>query len=298
MLGTGELAASASESTMPSWISSSCTVGTYCRQIGSPGDLIRSTMAGEMRNSKFSAAWRRRAMSPTCSGPNRAASASSDAMLFLRRSTCQLSIGLVLGREIFGVNHQIITGRVVGRDSCGSGEAAFLVKGPCGRVVAARARLNHHEPLAVGPETVLDLHEQLGPDAGALPALIDHDPIQVVRAGGPRCGPPARVAHQALMLKGADKSIVVVAGEAFLEQLDRGGDLFLAEAARRPRQLLKSGAMRAPDGAQQAVHGRPWRLAPRAAPPRRCAVRAPDSPSRRPSPCATGPLRRSGPGWG
>src|SRR5947207_1848057 len=82
--------------------------------------------------------------------------ASSDAMLFLRRSSCQFSIS-----EILGVNHQIVTGRVVGRDGCGSREAAFLVKGPCGRVVAARARLNHHEPLAVGPETVLDLLEQL-----------------------------------------------------------------------------------------------------------------------------------------
>src|SRR5258706_3687870 len=293
MLGTGEFASSSSESTIPSWISSSCTVGTYWRQIGSPGDLIRSTMAGEMRNSKFSAAWRRRAMSPTCSGPNRAASASSDAMLFLRRSSCQLSIS-----EILGVDHQIVTGRVVGRDGCGSGEAAFLVKGPCGRVVAARTRLDHHEPLPVRPEAVLDLSEQLGPDTGALPAFVDHDPIQVVRARGSGCGPPTGVAHQPLSVERSDEAIVVVAGQALLEQLDRGGDLFLAEAARRPRQLLKSSAMHAPDGAQRAAHGRPWRLAPRAAPPRRCAVPAPDSPSRPPSPCATGPLRRSGPGWG
>src|SRR5213075_2028402 len=218
MLGTGELASSASESTIPSWTSSSCTVGTYCRQIGSPGDLIRSTMAGEMRNSKFSAAWRRRAMSPTCSGPNRAASASSDAILFLRRSSCQLSIS-----EILGVDHQIVTGRVVGRDGCGSGEAAFLVKGPCGRIVVARTRLDHHEPLPVGSETVLDLAEQLRPDPGALPAFVDHDPIQVVRPRGSGCGPPAGVAHQVLtptLIESADKSIVVVAGQALLEQFD------------------------------------------------------------------------------
>src|SRR5260221_2787825 len=293
MLGTGELASSSSESTMPSRISSSCTVGTYWRQIGSPGDLMRSTMAGEMRNSKFSAACRSRATSPTCSGPNRAASASRDAMLFLRRSSCQLSIS-----EILGVDHQIVTGRVVGRDGCGSCEAAFLVKSPCGRVVSARTRLDYHEPLAVLPETMLYLHEHLGPDTGALPTFVDHDPIQVVRARGSGGGPPTCVAHQLLSIERPDEAIVVVAGQAFLEQLDGGGDLFLAEAARRPRQLLKSVAMRGPDGAQRAAHGRPWRLAPRAAPPRRCAVRAPDGPTRRPSPCATDALRQSGPGWG
>src|SRR6266705_5322304 len=293
MLGTGELASSSSESTMPSRASSSCTVGTYWRQIGSPGDLIRSTMAGEIRNSKFSAACRSRSTSPTCSGPNRAASASREAMLFLRRSSCQLSI-----REILGVDHQIVTGRVVPRDGCGSGVAAVLVKSPRGRVVGARAGFNDDEPLAFGPQPVLDLHQQLRPHTGALPRLVDHDPVQVVRAAGSGRGSPARVAHQVLCVERPDEAIVVVAGQAFLEQLDRGGDLFLAEASRRPRHLLKSGALRAPDGAQRAAHVRHWRLAPPAAPPRRCGAPAPDSPTPRPWPCATAPLRRSGPGWG
>src|SRR5947207_15124392 len=67
MFGTGEWASSASESTSPSCTSSSWRSGTYCRQIGSPGDLIRSTMAGAMRNSKFRAACRRRSRSGKCS---------------------------------------------------------------------------------------------------------------------------------------------------------------------------------------------------------------------------------------
>src|SRR2546422_7873502 len=45
-------ASSARESTRPSCTSSSWRSGTYCRQIGSPGDVMSSTMAGEMRNSK------------------------------------------------------------------------------------------------------------------------------------------------------------------------------------------------------------------------------------------------------
>src|SRR6266850_4545294 len=108
---------------------------------------MRSTIAGEIRNSKFSAAWRSRSMSPTCSGPNRAASASSDAMLFLRSSSCQVSI-----REILGVDHQVVTGCVVPRDGCGSGVAAVLIEGPCGRVIGSRAGLDDDKPLAVGPQ--------------------------------------------------------------------------------------------------------------------------------------------------
>src|SRR5258705_9100887 len=199
MFGTGELASSSSESTSPSRISSSWTVGTYWRQIGSPGVLIRSTMAGEMRNSKFSAARRRRSISATCSGPNRSASASSDAMLFLRSSSCQLSI-----RQILGVDHQVVTGRVVPRDGCGSGVAAVLVKGPRGGVVGAGAGLDDDEPLAQGPEPLLDLRQQLRPDAGALPRLVDHDPVEILRPCGSRRWAPARVAHTVLAIEAAD----------------------------------------------------------------------------------------------
>src|SRR5947207_2272123 len=41
MFGTGEFASSSSESTIPSRTSSSWSVGTYWRQIGSPGDFRR-----------------------------------------------------------------------------------------------------------------------------------------------------------------------------------------------------------------------------------------------------------------
>src|SRR3989454_5585717 len=54
MFGTGEWASSARESTRPSCTSSSCRSGTYWRQMGSPGDLMRSTMAGEKQNLKIS----------------------------------------------------------------------------------------------------------------------------------------------------------------------------------------------------------------------------------------------------
>src|SRR5882762_4051714 len=160
MLGTGEFASSSSESTRASWISSSCTVGTYCTQMGSPGDLIRSTIAGEIRNSKFSAACRRCAISPTCSAPNRAASASSEAMLFLRSSSCQVS-----SRQLLGIDHQVVTGRVVPRDGRDPGVAACFVK-PAGRyVIGARAGLDDYEPSAVCGQPALDLTEQLRSDS-------------------------------------------------------------------------------------------------------------------------------------
>src|SRR3954470_15780999 len=91
MLGTGLSASSLSESTKPSTMSSSSTDGTYCRQIGSLGDLISSAMAGEIRNSKFSAACRRRSSSGKFSGPNFWANASSEAIEFFLRTSCQVS---------------------------------------------------------------------------------------------------------------------------------------------------------------------------------------------------------------
>src|SRR5919107_434695 len=91
MLGTGLSASSLSESTIPSTTSSSSTEGMYCRHIGSSGDLMRSTMAGEMRNSKLSAASRKRSRSGKFSGPNLRASASSDAIEFFLRTSCHVS---------------------------------------------------------------------------------------------------------------------------------------------------------------------------------------------------------------
>src|ERR1044072_5972135 len=171
MLGTGEFAASASESTRPSWTPSSWHGGTDGRQIGSPGDLMRSTMAGEMRNSKFSAAWRRCAMSPTCSAPNRAANASSEAMLFLRSSSCQVS-----SSQILDIDHQIVTGRVIPRDGRGPGVAACFVKRPRRLVIATIPGYDDHQPSAVGRQQALDFAQQLRPNARSLSIAIDDDP--------------------------------------------------------------------------------------------------------------------------
>src|SRR5436309_299327 len=292
MLGTGEFASSASESTSPSWISNSCTVGTYCSQIGSPGDLMRSTIAGEMRNSKFSAACRRRAMSPTCSAPKRAANASSEAMPFLRSSSCQVS-----SSQILGIDHQVVTGRVVPRDGRGPGVAACFVKPARRCVIGARAGLDDYEPPAVSRQPALDLTEQLRSDSTALASPIYDNPIQIARRLCPWGRAPARVPNQLIALERADKLIVVISGQTVVEQLDRGGDLLLAEEARATRQLLKPCAVRAPDGAQRAAHARPSFPGPLAARSRRCGGSAPSSPIPRPSPCATGPPRRSDRDW-
>src|SRR6266508_1874664 len=279
MLGTGEFASSASESTRPSWTSSSCTVGTYCSQMGSPGDLIKSTIAGEMRNSKFSAAWRRRAISPTCSAPNRAANASSEAMLFLRSSSCQVS-----SSQILGIDHQIVTGRVVRRDGRGPGVAACFVKAPRRSVVRSRRGFDNDQPSAVGRQPALDFVQQCGAYACALATTVDDNPVQIARRYGAWRRAPARVADHLITHKCADEPIVVVTRQALVEQLDRGGDLFRAEETGRPRQLLKPCAERAPDGAQRAAHARPSFPGPPAARSRRCGGSAPGSPIPRPSP--------------
>src|SRR6267142_750956 len=287
MLGTGEFASSSSESTRPSWISSSCTVGTYCSQMGSPGDLIRSTIAGEMRNSKFSAAWRRCAISPTCSAPNRAASASSEAMLFLRSSSCQVS-----SRQILGIDHQVVTRRVVRRDGRGPGVAACFVKPARRCVIGARAGLDDYEPSAICHQLSFDLTEQLRSNAAALASVVDDNPVQITRRYGAWSRAPARVPDQSIGIERSHELIVVVPCQAFIEQLDRGRDLFLAEEARAPRQLFKPCAVRAPDGAQRAAHARPSFPGPPAARSRRCGGSAPDSPIPWPSPCVIDPPRR------
>src|SRR2546423_15701786 len=159
MFGTGEWASSASESTNPSPTSSSCRSGTYCRQIGSPGDLIRSTMAGEMRNSKLSAACRKRSRSGNCSGPNLATSASSEARLFLRSSSCHDSM-----RQVLEIDHQIVAGGVVARDQRRAGVAASLVEGAGGPVVGAGGRLDDDQAPVIRHQSVFHGRQQLGAD--------------------------------------------------------------------------------------------------------------------------------------
>src|SRR3954470_4693800 len=146
MLGTGLSASSLSESTMPSRMSSSSTVGTYCRQIGSSGDLMRSTIAGEIRNSKFSAACLRRSRSGKCSGPNLAASASRDRSELVLRTSCHVSMTLpvLLTESVkrLGVDHLIVPRRIEIGDAGRCPIAARLVEGAGGRVVRAAGGLD------------------------------------------------------------------------------------------------------------------------------------------------------------
>src|SRR5438094_3932624 len=226
MLGTGEFASSASESTVPSGTSSAWGSGTYCRQIGSPGDLMRSTMAGEMRNSKSSAARRSRSRSGKCSGPKRATSASSDAMLRLRSSSCQDSI-----RQVVAVDHPIVAGCVVPRESRRRPIPSPLVEATCRDVLGAGRRLDDDQAAPSGQQLPFDGGEELGPDALPLPRGLDDDPVQVVRAARARRRTPAGVASELVARVAAQEAVVVVAGEALVEQLHGDRDLFRLEHA-------------------------------------------------------------------
>src|SRR6266516_3670579 len=206
MLGTGEFASSASESTSPSWTSSSWRSGTYCRQIGSPGDLIRSTMAGEIRNSKFRAASRSRSRSGKCSGPNLATSASSVATLFLRSSSCQDAM-----RQVLDVHDEVVVGRVSG----------------------AGRRFDDDQAAALGNELLLDGPQQQGPDALALPRRVHDDPVEVVGPFRRRRGAPARVPDQLVARVRAQEAVIVIPGQTLIQQLQGGRDLFPPEEARR-----------------------------------------------------------------
>src|SRR6266576_5719179 len=211
--------------------------------MGSPGVWIKSTIAGEMRNSKFSAACRSRSISPTCSGPKRSASASSDVMLLLRSSSCQVSI-----RQILGKDHEIVTRRVVRRDGRGSGVAACFVKASRRSVIGARRGLHDHEPPAVSPQPMLHLSQELRTHAGVLALAVHDDPVEIASRLRARGRAPARVTDQVIAVERAEELIVLVAVEGLVQQLDRGRDLLLAEETGRPRQLLKPCAVRVPDG--------------------------------------------------
>src|SRR5436190_10294704 len=295
MFGTGELASSSSESTRPSWTYSSCTVGTYCRQMGSWGDSIKSTIAWEIRNSKFSTACFRRSISATCSAPNRSARASRDAILRLRSRSCQVSI-----REILAVDHQIVTGRVVLRDGRGPGVAAVFVKGPRRRVVGSRAGFRHDQSPARRPQAVLHFRQKLRADPLAVARGIHDEPVQVGGPLGPGRRTPANAAGQrvAPLLEGAEPAVIVLAGQGLVQHLDGGLDLGRPEHPGRPDERLNPPAVRAIDGAQRAAHARPSPPGRRGAPPRRSAAPARGTPTPRPAPSATARRRRSGRGWG
>src|SRR2546427_2256444 len=217
MLGTGELASSARESTSPSCTSSSWTVGTYCRQIGSSGDSIRSTIAGAIRNSKFSAACRSRSISGKCSAPNLATSASSEAMLRLRSSCCQDSM-----RQILEIDAQVVAGGVVAGEPCRRSVPPPLVEGARGGVFGARRGLDDDQSSVIGRQLVLDRAQQMRADLLPLPRGVDDDPVEIEGSLGARRRAPTRVSHELVARIGAEEAIALVARERVVEQ--RYGD--------------------------------------------------------------------------
>src|SRR3989442_8539867 len=258
MFGTGEWASSASESTIPSRTSSSWRSGTYWRQMGSPGDLIRSTIAGEMRNSKFTAACRSRSRSGKCSAPNLATSASREAMLRLRRSSCQDSI-----RQILEIDHQVVAGRIVARHGGAPGVAAPLVERARRRVRRQGGCLHDHEPATVADQPMLNGLDQSGTHPAALPRRVHDEPVEVVGVGRPGHGSPTGVADELVTLVGAEEAVGGGAGERGVQQLDGDRYLLLAEQAGRARPPLKRCAVRESDGTERGAHAPPWRPAPR-----------------------------------
>src|SRR3989442_1930595 len=290
MFGTGEWASSASESTIPSRTSSSWRSGTYWRQMGSPGDLIRSTIAGEMRNWKFAAGCRSRPRSGKCSAPNLATSASREAMLRLRRSSCQDSI-----RQILEIDHQVVVGRVVARHGGAPGVAAPLVERARRCVLRQGGCLHDHEPAAVADQPMLNRLDQPGAHPAALPRRIHDEPVEVVGAGRPGRGAPAGVADELVTLVGTEEAVVGVAGERVVQQLDGDRHLVLAEEAGRARQPLKPCAVRGFDGKERAAHAPPWRPAPRGPRPRQTNPATPQKTLSLPPPLATRARRTYGP---
>src|SRR5512139_4041034 len=135
MFGTGESTSSSSESTMPSWMSSSAGVGTYWRQNGSPGFWMRSSAAGVMRRLKRSMACSAASLS-TFSSPKRATSSSTVVMLWWRMS-CHLSMaGLpsAYGMDAFGEDHPIVARCVELGHACDLVVSVPLVEPPGGPV--------------------------------------------------------------------------------------------------------------------------------------------------------------------
>src|SRR5260370_12897470 len=216
MFGTGAWCGSARGSAKPAWTWSSWRWGTYCRQMGSPGVGMGSAMAGEMRNSKFSAACRRRARSGKCSGPNLATSASSEAMLRLRSSCCQASM-----RQSVEIDHQVVAGGVIAGDRRHPRVAASLIERARAGVVRAGRGLDDEEPSVVARELLLDRGQQLGPDALALACRVDDDPVEVIGAFGPGCRTPAAVADPLVGAIRPQEAVVIVTRQAVVAPLRR-----------------------------------------------------------------------------
>src|SRR5512147_829997 len=271
MLGTGLSASSLSESTIPSRISSSSTVGTYCRQIGSSGDLISSTIAGEIRNSKFSAAWRRRSRSGKCPGPNLAASASSDLIELVLRTSCQVSMTLpVLLPESANQRLRVtaslarkarlerlrvddlIVARGIEVGDPGHGAIAPRLVEAAGRRVLRPAGGLHDDQSGDAGQAGFHGLEQGGADPAAVQQGVHRHPVEIVGAQRAGRGAPADPAGQAAVVLGAEGQVVGGAGHRPVEYLEGDRDLVRAEEADRTADLLDA----APVGRGEVPEGR------------------------------------------
>src|SRR5689334_5901441 len=263
MLGTGLSASSFNESTIPSTTSSSATLGTYCVQIGSPGDLISSTMAGEIRNSKFSAACLRRSSSGKFSAPNLWASASSEAMEFFLRTSCQVSAmePPVLPAYPLHQDHLIIARCIEIRDGGYRRVAPSLVERAGCRVIGPSRCVDDDEP-GDSLQPSLHLLKKPSPDAGALHCGIDSHPVEIVGTQGAWSGSPAYPPHQPGVELSA-KHLVGVGNRADggVEDFERHRYLIVAEPPHRTSDFLDAAPVggcevaetRGDEGAAQAA---------------------------------------------
>src|SRR5688500_182640 len=248
MLGTGLSASSLSESKTPSTTSSSSTEGTYWRQIGSLGDLIRSTIAGEIRNSKFSAAIRRRSRSGKCSGPNFAARVSSELIEFFLRTSCQVSMMLpallrVMPRnERLHVHDLVISRSVELRDGGDSAISSCFIEGARAGVFRPAGGL-HDDQAGEAGEAPLHLRHEPAADAAAMARGIDGKPVHVPGADGAGRGPPADPAGDAPRFLRDERGVRRVAAGGRVEHLEGHEHLVGAEEAAGARDRLDGRAV-------------------------------------------------------
>src|SRR3990172_932694 len=149
--------------------------------MGSPGSLIRSTMAGEILSSKLSIACCSRARSGNCSRPNLATSCWREATLRWCRSFCQSAMWSFSGRgnQPLGVHDEVVVRRVEVRDARRCPVRQRLVKRTRRVVIRSRRRLHHHQ-LATGlRDRALAGRHQGAANAAVVNAGIHGDPVQV-----------------------------------------------------------------------------------------------------------------------
>src|SRR5512140_3797915 len=228
MFGTGESPSSSSESTTPSTISSSRTVGTYWFHIGSPTSLICSSAAGVMRTWNASNAGRSASTSIT-SWPNFSASLSSVSTLPSRRTFCHsLMASLLAGanRQHLRENHPIIIYCIKPAHAPALHVSTSLVEVARRRVRLPRRRLGHEQARAAAAQQLFHRAHQRAPVASALRARVHRDPVEIVARLGARRKPPARVALQAARLvEHAHQLVRLRTPHSVVEQLESDIDL-------------------------------------------------------------------------